>query len=360
MAAALALGACVTTPEGPPRTLPEPGFAIDRTRSDPGRPARAFRTPYDGPLYDVQVHLRRPGRGRDRDAYLDRVLEVMTGQGVQRAILMATPNSGRREDHEKSARYKQCLADRSGGRIGVACGGNYSFWLHRAWREGYQAAALAAILEGLRRGIDSGRCRGLGEIGLYHFNKSGRQPVIEYAPDFPPFVKFAALAAETGVWLTLHAEPVEPDGVSHERDLFGGLALLFRLYPKLKLILAHAGMTNPANARHLLATYPGMMMDLKPAKNENWTNLESIHDSGFRLYEDWARLFEEMPARFVIGIDAKFGRNIRRYPISRYVREVGHVRNFLGSLDPDTARMIAYENALRMFGGGKAITGRGG
>lgn len=274
----------------------------------------------------------------------------MAEQGVKRAILMATPNSGRRENHRKSARYKQRLADTSGGRIGVACGGNYSFWLHRAYRKGYQAAELAAILDRLRRGIDSGRCRGLGEIGLYHFNKSGRQAVIEYAPDFPPFLKFAGLAARTGVWLTLHAEPVEPDGVSHERDLFGGLALLFRRYPKLKLILAHAGMTNPANARRILTTYPGVVMDLKPAKNKYWRNLESIHNAGFRLYEDWARLFEDMPARFVIGIDAKFGRNIRRYPISRYVREVGHIRDFLGSLDPGAARMIAYENAERMYG----------
>ena len=134
----------MTTAERPSSTLPEPGLAIDRTRSDPGRRTRAFRTPYRGPLYDVQVHLRRPGRGRDRNAYLGRVMAVMAEQGVKRAILMATPNSGRREDHQKSARYKQRLADTSGGRIGVACGGNYSFWLHRAYREGYKAAELTA------------------------------------------------------------------------------------------------------------------------------------------------------------------------------------------------------------------------
>ena len=66
--AALALGACATTAEMSSNKLPEPAFAIDRTRSDPHRRTRDFRAPYGGPLYDVQAHLRRPDAKRYRTA----------------------------------------------------------------------------------------------------------------------------------------------------------------------------------------------------------------------------------------------------------------------------------------------------
>ena len=144
---------------------------------------------------------------------------------------------------------------------------------------------------------------------------------------------------------------MEPEGLSHEDDLYGGLALLFARYPRLKLILAHSGMTNPVNARRILTTYPAVVMDLKTIhKHRNWRNLEPINDRSFRVYQEWAQLFEEMPDRFVVGVDAKFGRGDHRYPLSRYIREVRRIRRLLGSLDPKAARMIGYGNAARMFG----------
>lgn len=349
-AAAMVLAACgtpVSLAPGSPSANPD--FTIERTRSDLFRAARRFGTPYGGPLFDIHAHLRRPDK--NRRGYLDRVMEVMAEVGTRRMLVMATPNSGRRPAHEKEERYRRRLADKSNGRIARLCGGNYSYWLHQAFRDGYSATGLRAILDRLRRGIDSGRCRGLGEIGLYHFNKNGRQPIIAYAPDFPPFLALVGLAAEKGVWLILHAEPVEPEGLSHEDALYGGLALLFARHPGLKLILAHSGMTNPANARRILTTYPGVVMDLKTVhKHRNWRNLEPIHDQSFRVYQDWAQLFEEKPDRFVVGIDAKFGRSGRRYPLSRYVGEAMRIRRLLGSLDPKAARMIGYSNAAGMFG----------
>ena len=91
-------------------------------------------------------------------------------------------------------------------------------------------------------------------------------------------------------------------------------------------------------------------MDLKTVhRHRNWRNLEPIHDQSFRVYQDWAQLFEEMPERFVVAIDAKFGRGDRRYPLSRYVGEAMRIRRLLGSLDPKAARMIGYTNAVAMF-----------
>ena len=68
------------------------------------------------------------------------------------------------------------------------------------------------------------------------------------------------------------------------------------------------------------------------------------------LFADWADLFEEMPDRFIVGVDAKFGRNQRRYPLGRYGEEVERIRRLLGSLKPAAARRIGHDNAARMFG----------
>jgi len=43
-----------------------------------------------------------------------------------------------------------------------------------------------------------------------------------------------------------------------------------------------------------------MMMNLKiRKKHSEWRNLEHITNQKGELYEDWARLFEEMPDRFM-------------------------------------------------------------
>lgn len=347
--AALAAPVAVAAEKLPP--LPAPAFEVVLKQSDFYRTARSADKPYDGPLFDTQTHLRRPGGGRDRDEYLADIIDTMAGNGVTRMMVMGTPNSGRRDDHRRSADYRQSLAKRSGGSIGVLCGGNFSYWLHRAFRDGYEKAELEEILSGFRSGIKRGRCRGLGEIGLFHFDKNGKQPVIQYPPNFPPFLAFLGLAAETGVWAMVHAETVEPEGKSHARELFGAVGLWFARYPKLKLILAHSAMTNVANVRRLLTLYPGLAMEIKTAhKPERWHHLESITDARFRLFADWAQLFEAMPGRFTISTDAKFGRKTRRYSMSRYGEEIRRMRHILGSLKPGVARMIGFDNAARMFG----------
>ncbi|NIQ39654.1 MAG: hypothetical protein GTN81_13840 [Proteobacteria bacterium] len=150
---------------------------------------------------------------------------------------------------------------------------------------------------------------GIGEIGLTHFNKDGLQNVIECPPTFEPFLKIVGRIEKKGRWIDLHAEPVDPFGTSYENQVFGGLELLFHNYSNLKLILSHTAMTNPANVRGILMTYPNIMVNFKRIrKHRLWRNLEPITDKEGRLYNDWGELFEEMPMRFMVGTDEKFGR----------------------------------------------------
>ena len=65
------------------------------------------------------------------------------------------------------------------------------------------------------------------------------------------------------------------------------------------------------------------------------------------VYEDWAKLFEEFPTRFLIGTDAKFGRE--GWPIDKYVKRIASMRKILGSLPTDVAQRIAYQNAQELL-----------
>ena len=341
--------------------LPAPAFKVDQMRSNPSRPARPHDKEYKGIIFDAHVHLHPPDTGDIDEVKLKKIIEVIKSQGVELAIFMPTPNDGRKPFHEEGVRQNIILFNLDKKRIRLFCGGNYiTYWLHCAYHDGLpeEERELRRILTRLRKDIDSGEYAGVGEIGIYHFRKHGKQPVIYYPPNFRPFLKIVDLVARKGMWLDLHTEPVDPTGISYEELVFGGIELLFRRNPHLKLIYSHTAMTNPANARMILLKYPNVVMNIKITKHYRWKNLEPItNDPGMELYEDWAQLFEEMPERFMIGTDSKFGlegvwvesKRNTAFPVSKYREKIKEVRRILGTLHPQAARMIAYENAKRIF-----------
>ena len=71
-----------------------------------------------------------------------------------------------------------------------------------------------------------------------------------------------------------------------------------------------------------------------------------------RLYNDWAMFFEEMPERFMLGTDEKFGRlrgGVHAVKGQKYEKSLQRMRKILGSLKPEAAELIAYKNAERIF-----------
>jgi predicted TIM-barrel fold metal-dependent hydrolase len=330
--------------------IPPPAFKVEHTRSNPDRSARVHDKKYKGPIIDTHVHLDPPPRDEDIDASeLEEIIKIIKNSGVEFAIFMPTPNEGRRYNHEEGVKQKRMLLHSGRDRIKLFCESNYiTYWLHIAYQYGYSEEDLENILKRLSRDLDSGECAGIGEIGVYHFRKHGRQKVIQYPPNFVPFLRIVDLLAKKGKWLDLHAEPVTPEGQSFEKQVFGGIELLFRRNPDLKLILSHSAMTNPVNVRRILLKYPNVMMNIKIVrKHHKWRNFEPITNPEGELYEDWAQLFEEMPERFMIGTDSKFGR--KSFETSKYKKKIKRIRHILGALTPRAARLIAYENARKLF-----------
>lgn len=339
--------------------LPPPGFEVSSVRSDPNRPARRYRSPYAGDVIDALAHVTpsaRGGKGKAAPTDYTAVLDQIRAAGVALAYLMPTPNEGGNDRRDDGTADKIALARRAGGRVGVFCGGDYfTTWMYGAQLSGYRDAELKTRLARLAGELDGGVCAGIGEFGLLHFNKTGYQPEIRLRPAFPPVMELIALAAQKGAWIDVHAEPVEPNGVSHEAEVFGALALWFGRYPNLKLILSHTAMTNPQNARRLLAAYPNIMLTVKLVKEREqyWRNLEPVLNRRGEFYEDWALLFEESPGRFVVGSDAKFASQ-RHASGDKYDEEIARFRSVLGSLAPAAADALAHDNARRLLGGAPA------
>ncbi len=348
----------IPTPEGIRRIkkqhvmipMPKLPFKIDRRLLPHDRPARKYSKPYQGPMIDVHVHLN-PRRHRDTSLEeLKKVVDGIREAGVELAMVMPTPNEGRRGGHENRRMYRKLLKELGGKTIKLMCCGNYvGQWIHNAYYETYSKESLDAFLKRLAMDLDSGLYTGVGEFGLYHFNKSGRQSIIRYPPNFEPFVKAVDLIAKRGYWILLHAETVDPKGTSYEDKVFAGIELLYKRNPNLKLIMAHTSTTNPDNVRRMLQRYPNLMIDFKIVKRlKNWWYTEPVNNAKRELHDDWANLFEAMPERFMVGTDDKFFR--RRMDAGKYKRRNKRWRKVLGTLNPKAARMIAYENAKRLFG----------
>lgn len=334
--------------------LPPPDIVIDQTRSDPNRSTRPFSVKHEGALWDTHVHLDPPREeGSDRKGP-EELLLALDKAGVTRINIMPTPNEGRFDPSAYSPKgginARESLRNKATGRVRVNCGAaSLTVWMHEAAQKSYREEAFQSRFGSLVEAINVGRCAGIGEIGLFHFQKWGHQAVIDIPPTFPPFLAVAELAESKNVWLDLHAEPVEPEGKSREAEVFGTVAMLYQKYPGLKLILSHTAMTNPANLRALFATYPSLMVNLKLVRDhDKWRNLEPICDSQGQVYEDWAVLMEAFPDRFMVGSDAKFGR--KGFRLKKYHKEIKLIRKALGSLAPEAAEMIAWQNAVRVFG----------
>jgi hypothetical protein len=332
--------------------LPKPPFEIDRRLLPHDRAARAYGEPYLGPIIDIHLHLNTRRRRDTSLAELGEIAAGLRASGVERALVMPTPNEGRRRGHGQRRIHRKLLAEIGGKGIGLFCCGHYvGQWLHWAYYDTYTKESLERLLARLAADLDSGLYAGLGEIALYHFDKNGRQPIIRYPPNFEPFLKVVGLVASRRLWMLLHAESVDPKGVSYEDQVFGGIELLYRRYPDLKLIVAHTATTNPRNLRHMLERYPKLMIDFKLVKRvANWHHTEPVSNSDRRLHEDWAQLFEAMPKRFMVGTDSKFFR--RRFDVAKYQKKIARYRKLLGGLKPHVARLIAYENAKRILSPG--------
>ena len=123
----------------------------------------------------------------------------------------------------------------------------------------------------------------------------------------------------------------------HAHSDVAALETLFKLDPGARIIWAHTGFSLPAaEVERLLVRFPGLTAEL--------SYRSGIVDDRGQLSDDWRRLFERYPQRFLLGsdtwIDARW---------EQYGEIMGGYRQWLSQLAPAVASQIAWDNAARLF-----------
>lgn len=171
------------------------------------------------------------------------------------------------------------------------------------------------ISDYLARRLEIHKYVGIGEFHLY-----GPQ---EYDPVL--LGRIAALAVKYGILLHAHsgAEQIER---------------LYKIEPRLTVLWAHAGFTDDVETiSQTMEKYPSLYAELSFRASDI--------ASGNIVDEQWRKLFEDYPDRFIIGTDTYISSRWQEYE-----ELVEEHRLWLKTLPRPLAEKIAWRNATRLFG----------
>lgn len=245
------------------------------------------------PIFDAHIHYSQP----DWQVFTpERILAILDQAGVQRALVSSTPDDGTLQLYAAAPQRIVPFLRPYRTPEDMA-----------SWPS--DPAVQAYVEERLKRGIYKG-------IGEFHLSAT--------QADAPTVRRFAALAAQQQLFLHAHVDD-------------GTVEKLLSLYPQVRILWAHAGMSAPA------ATVGRL---LEQSANL-WVEISLRFDvaSDGRLDPAWRTVFLKYPDRFMVGTDT--------WTTSRWndlVSGIQSVRNWLNQLPRDVTELIAYRNAERLFG----------
>ncbi len=247
------------------------------------------------PIFDVHAHYSSDAWAAHRP---EAIVAKLDAANVVRALVSSTPDDGTLMLYRHDAgRFVPVLRP----------------YRRRADMAGWfgDADVLAYVEERLGRGF----YRGVGE---FHLLEEGHART-------PQMRRLAALAVERGIMLHVHS------GAAPVRALFA-------IAPEVKILWAHAGMSEPPEVvGELVERYPGLMVELA-------FRAADVAPHG-RLDAAWRALFTRHPDRFMVGSDTYLSGRWDVYPDI-----IEEHRRWLRQLPRELAEALAWENAARLFG----------
>ena len=247
----------------------------------------------DLPVFDAHIHYSQPDW-----AVLtpDQVLAILDRAGIRHALVSSTPDDGTLR-----------LYDQAPGRIVPFLRPYRSREDMLTWHS--DPAVQAYVEERLTRGI----YKGIGEFHLVQADQAEASVV----------KRFAELAVQRQLFLHAHV-----DDATVEK--------LLQLYPQVKILWAHAGMSASATTvSALLDRFSTLWVELA---------LRSDVAPGGTLDPEWRAVFLRHPDRFMVGTDT--------WVTSRWetlVEGLQAIRGWLRELPREVAEQIAHRNAERLF-----------
>jgi predicted TIM-barrel fold metal-dependent hydrolase len=310
------------------------------------------------PLFDAHAHL-------NHDMTAEMLIKWMDQAGVRKMVLMPRyySDDGKATDWQ-AAEYVRRYPERF---IAFIAGQRGDLWRLTAWmtegapdirgdKRQWLMSSGHRFLEEAESKLRSGQYRGLGEFIIHHYGYNRLVPTtnqsvsgdVELPVDTPLMFKIVDLAARYNVPVLIHAE-AEPQTTEQMRKLLDRS-------PKTKIIWAHNCGRGPAEqTAEFLKTYPNLMCDLGCMSNASYgygtgwpagrsRHITVVQYGDGRINSKMRNLFETFPDRFIIGTDIA-----HPHIYSRYSDAIVSFRLLLSQLTPETARMIGYVNAERLF-----------
>ncbi len=200
---------------------------------------------------------------------------------------------------------------------------------------GYWQNEADSLLELLESHLKRGIFKGIGEISVSHFPSRGF-PEADFSPLGTMMKGIMRLAARYNVPVTVHCEVTRLTEFSQLLDEFSNV----------KVIWAHGGYTPYFLAKRMLEKHPNLIYELSA---RTWLNHPrspdyTIFRNASEVWPQWLKLIEFNPRRFVVGTDASHRQ------IERERRKIERVQLLLQQLRPETRRLVAIENILRLVG----------
>jgi len=246
------------------------------------------------PIFDAHIHYSQP----DWQVLTpEQALVILERAGVRRALVSSTPDDGTLKLYEQAPRRITPFLRPYRSREDMG-----------TWHS--DPAVQTYVEERLKRGI----YKGIGEFHLVSADQA-EAPVVK---------RCAELAAERQLFLHAHV-----DDLTVEK--------LLQLYPRARILWAHAGMTaSAATVGRLLGQFPTLWVELA---------LRSDVAPNGTLDPEWRSVFLRHPDRFMVGTDTWVTSRWETLP-----EGMQFMRGWLKQLPHDVAERIAYRNAERLFG----------
>jgi hypothetical protein len=169
--------------------------------------------------------------------------------------------------------------------------------------------------------------------------------------DSEPGHRLFRFSQESGLSFQIHYEI--------EDRLLPPLEKMLRTYPKAKVVWCHLAQIRyqrrstiygPDYVRKLLETHPGLYIDtafggpnaVYPASGEHQAR---VWGPGGHVRHEWAELIHDHPWRFLAALDLGGDR------MNEVEEKMHDKRRFLGDLDEETARTVAYRAGWKLLFG---------
>jgi len=191
--------------------------------------------------------------------------------------------------------------------------------------------------------FSAGRIKGFGELIL---NNQTSNPLVSFRRkvniDSAPIEAMFKIAAKHKGFVQIHSED--------DADSVDQIKTLAAKYPDVSIILSHCLLTGNVDLiKTLLTQHPNLYCEMSARSKSHYPNVDNerfrtrvIYSEDFAK-DEWIKLIDSLPTRFMVGTDT-YNPNVN------FEQNISEIRKgLLARLQPASIELVAYKNAVRVM-----------